>query len=185
MLRVGRSSYGKIQLGSYQYPMSDARTQGRRWVLSSIDESRRAAIQVARVAQRSLSIFTQDMDPGIYDHDDFLNAAKHLVLAKSYAKIKVLIADPSRVVRGGNRLVTLGRRLNTYIEFRNVNEDYRDHRESFLIADDTALLYRVDATRWDGIADTYEPAVAKRYLGLFNEIWEASVVEQELRELHV
>jgi len=165
--------------------MSDTRTQGRRWVLSSLDESRQAAIQVARVAQRRLSIFTQDMDPGIYDHDDFLNAAKRLVLAKSYARIEVLIAEPARVVRGGNRLVALGRRLNTYIEFRNVHEDYRDHREAFLVADDTALLYRVDASRWEGIADTHEPAIARRYLGLFTEIWEASVVEQELRELHV
>jgi len=165
--------------------MSETRTQGRRWVLSSLDESRQAAIQVARVAQRKISIFTQDMDPGIYDHDDFLNAAKRLVLAKSYARIEVLIAEPARVVRGGNRLVALGRRLNTYIEFRNVHEDYRDHHEAFLVADDTALLYRVDASRWEGIADTHEPAVARRYLQLFTEIWEASVVEQELRELHV
>jgi hypothetical protein len=79
----------------------------------------------------------------------------------------------------------LGRRLNTYIEFRNVHEEYRDHREAFLVADDQALLYRVDAARWEGIADSYEPAVARRYLGLFDEIWNASVVEQELRELRV
>lgn len=165
--------------------MSETRTQGRRWVLSTFEESREAAIQVARVAQRRISIFTQDMDPGIFDYDDFLSAAKRLVLAKSYARIEVLIADPARVVRGGNRLVTLGRRLNTYIEFRNVHENYREHREAFMIADETAVLYRVDASRWEGIADTYEPAVAKRYLGLFHEIWNASVVEQELRELHV
>ena len=125
------------------------------------------------------------MDPGIYDHDDFLNTAKRLVLAKSYARIEVLIAEPARVVRAGNRLVTLGRRLSTFIEFRNVHEDYRDHREAFLIADNTALLYRADAGRWKGIADTHDPAIAKRYVSLFTEIWEASVVEQEIRELHI
>jgi len=92
---------------------------------------------------------------------------------------------PSRAVRIGNRFVSLGRRLNTYIEFRNVHEDYRDHREAFLVADNIALLYRVDAARWEGIADTCEPAVATRYLGLFDEIWNASEVEQELRELRV
>ena len=57
--------------------------------------------------------------------------------------------------------------------------------DNLKIADNAALLYRADASRWEGIADTYEPAVARRYLGLFNEVWEASVVEQELRELHV
>jgi len=90
-----------------------------------------------------------------------------------------------RTIRLGNRLVGLGRRLNTYIEFRNVHEDYREHREAFLLADDVALLYRINHTRWEGIADTCEPAVARRYLSLFDEIWAASENSRELRQLRV
>ena len=165
--------------------MQATRIQGRRWVLSSFEESRAAVAEIASVAKRWISIYTPDLEPGIYDHDDFLEVAKRLVLAKRYARIRVLIADPARAVRNGNRLVGLARRLNSYIEFRNVHPDYREHREAFIIADDIALLYRVEAGRWEGIADTYEPPVAHRYLGLFDEIWNASEVEQELRELRV
>ena len=165
--------------------MEEARHQGRRWILSSFDETRSAVAEIAATANRRISIYTPDLEMGIYDHDAFLEVAKRLVLSKRYARIRVLISDPARAVRNGNRFVTLGRRLNTYIEFRNVHENYREHREAFLVADDQALLYRVDAARWEGIADSYEPAVARRYLGLFDEIWNASVVEQELRELRV
>ena len=165
--------------------MEEARHQGRRWILSSFDETRSAVAEIAATANRRISIYTPDLEMGIYDHDAFLEVAKRLVLSKRYARIRVLISDPVRAVRNGNRFVSLGRRLNTYIEFRNVHEDYREHREAFLVADDQALLYRVDAARWEGIADSYEPAVARRYLGLFDEIWNASVVEQELRELRV
>lgn len=165
--------------------MEATRIQGRRWVLSSMEETRAAVADIAKVAKRSLALFTPDLEPGIYDHDDFLEVAKHLVLSKRYARIRVLISDPARSVRNGNRLVLLGRRLQSYIEFRNVHPDYRDHREAFLIADDNALLYRVDAAKWEGIADTYEPGVARRYLQLFDEVWSASEVEQELRELKV
>ena len=165
--------------------MHASRIQGRRWVLSSFDETRDAIAEVASLAKRWISIYTPDLEPGTYDHDSFLEVAKRLVLAKRYARIRVLIADPARAVRLGNRFVSLGRRLNTFIEFRNVHEDYRDHREAFLIADDFALLYRVDASKWEGIADTYEPAVARRYLELFENIWNASEIEQELRELRV
>jgi len=150
-----------------------------------MEETRAAVADIAKVAKRSLALFTPDLEPGIYDHDDFLEVAKHLVLSKRYARIRVLISDPARSVRNGNRLVLLGRRLQSYIEFRNVHPDYRDHREAFLIADDNALLYRVDAAKWEGIADTYEPGVARRYLQLFDEVWSASEVEQELRELKV
>jgi hypothetical protein len=165
--------------------MEEARHQGRRWILSSFDETRSAVSEIAATANRRISIYTPDLEMGIYDHDAFLEVAKRMVLSKRYARIRVLISDPARAVRNGNRFVSLGRRLNTYIEFRNVDEDYREHREAFLVADDQALLYRVDAARWEGIADSYEPAVARRYLGLFDEIWNASVVEQELRELRV
>ena len=64
------------------------------------------------------------------------------MLAKRFARLRVLISDPPRTNRNGNRLVGLGRRLNTHIEFRNLHEDYRHHREAFLLADDTALLPR-------------------------------------------
>ena len=82
-------------------------------------------------------------------------------------------------------IVSVGRRLNSYIEFRNVHPDYQDHREAYLIADDIAVLYRVEGRKWEGIADTYEPAVARRYLSLFDDIWNASEIEQEIRELRV
>jgi len=165
--------------------MEESPTKGRRWVLASQAETLDAVVSIAGIANRWISIYTPDLEEGIYDQDVFLNVAKRLVLAKRYARIRVLISEPHRLVRSGHKFVTLGRRLNTYIEFRNVHEDFRHHREAFLIADKHALMYRVDARRWEGIADTNEPAVAHRYLELFDEIWGASQVQQELRELRV
>lgn len=165
--------------------MEQAREKGRRWVISSQEEARRAVIDVAGVATRRISIYTHDLDPGIYDDPDFLEIVKHLVLSQTYARIRVLIADPTRAIKNGNALVHLGRRLNTYIEFRHVRKDLRTHAESFCIADETALVYRLQASRWEGIADTYEPAVARLYAKMFDEIWLASEVEIEFRQLGI
>ena len=165
--------------------MESERTQGRRWVLADKEDTLAAAIEIAAVAQRGLCILTPDLEPGVYDHENFLEIVKRLVLAKRFARVRVLISEPQRTIRLGNRLVGLGRRLNTYIEFRNIHEDYREHREAFLLADDVALLYRINGVRWEGIADTYEPAVARRYLALFDEIWAASETSRELRQLRV
>ncbi len=161
------------------------RTRGQRWVVTSAEDACAAVVEIAGVAQRGLAIMTPDLEPGIYDSDKFIAVVKKLVLAKRCARVRVLITLPNRTVRNGNRLIGLGRRLDSYIEFRNLHEDYRDHREAFLLADDTALLYRVDHARWEGIADTYEPAVARRYLGMFEEIWAASETARELRRLRV
>ncbi|MCP4299220.1 MAG: hypothetical protein GY783_01425 [Gammaproteobacteria bacterium] len=165
--------------------MEKAEPNSKRWVISTRDEMRQAAIEVVSAASRKVSIFTHDLEPGIYDNPEFLEIIKKLVLSQTYARIRVLIADPSRAVKNGNDFVHLGRRLNTYIEFRHVREDLRTHAEAFCIADETALVYRLQATRWEGIADTHEPAVAKLYSKMFDEIWLASEVEKEFRQLGI
>jgi len=66
-----------------------------------------------------------------------------------------------------------------------VREDLRTHAESFCIADETALVYRLQNERWEGIADTYEPAIAKHYGDMFDEIWLDSEVEIEFRQLGI
>lgn len=165
--------------------MGQARDKSKRWVISTQDEMRQAVIEIAREAKRKVSIFTHDLEPGIYDDPDFLEVIKRLVLSQTYSRIRVLIADPSRAIKNGNNFVHLGRRLNSYIEFRHVREDLRTHAESFCIADDTALVYRLQASRWEGIADTFEPPVARLYSKMFDEIWLASEVEVEFRQLGV
>jgi hypothetical protein len=165
--------------------MSEARTESKRWVISTRDAMRGAATAVAREAKRRGSIFTHDLEPGIYDDADFLEVIKRLVLSQAYARIRVLIADPTRAIKNGNNFVHLGRRLNTYIEFRHVREDLRTHAEAFCIADEKALVYRLQANRWEGIVDTDEPSVAKLYGKMFDEIWLASEVEMEFRQLGI
>ncbi|MGI9238746.1 MAG: hypothetical protein ACR2QZ_15210 [Woeseiaceae bacterium] len=165
--------------------MANAEPNSKRWVISTKEEMRLAAMEVVSEASRKVSIFTHDLEPGIYDDPEFLEIVKRLVLSQTYARIRVLITDPSRAVKTGNNFVHLGRRLNTYIEFRHVREDLRTHAEAFCIADETALVYRLQASRWEGIADTHEPAVAKLYSKMFDEIWLASEVETEFRQLGI
>jgi len=165
--------------------MVESHDNSKRWVISTREETREAVIAIAKEAKRKVSIFTHDLEPGIYDDPDFLEIIKRLVLSQTYARIRVLIADPTRAIKNGNNFVHLGRRLNTYIEFRHVREDLRTHGEAFCIADETALLYRLQASRWEGIADTYEPSVAKLYGTMFDQIWLDSEVEMEFRQLRI
>jgi hypothetical protein len=159
--------------------------RGVRQVLSSKEEIRAAVAQVTSVADRTLAILTHDLEPEIYDHDDFLEILKRFVLARPFARVRVLIADPVRAMKDGNRFVSMGRRLNSYIEFRNVKPQYRNHPEAFCIGDEHAIVYRARAESWEGMSDTYQPAVARRYLDMFDELWQACEIEPELRQLQL
>jgi hypothetical protein len=166
--------------------MQDESDNTETLILSSLEEVREAAIEVAASAQRSITIMTPDLEPGIYDHDDFLEVIKRLVLAKRYARVRVLVTEPSRTVRNGNRFVALGRRLNTHIDFRNLHEDYRTEiHDAFIIADESAVLYRTNGRRFDGIMGNNEPGIAQVHLEAFEQPWEDSVFRQDVRLAHI
>ena len=161
------------------------KNRGIRQMLTSVAEVRAAVIQVTGVANRTLSILTHDLEPDVYDHDDFLETLKKFILARTFARVRVLILDPARVLLSASRFVAMGRRLNSYIEFRRVMPELSGHPEAFFIADEHALVYRARAETWDGISDTYEPAVARMYLSKFESIWNACEIEPEVRQLQI
>jgi hypothetical protein len=161
--------------------MADTSTDSERWILSTRDELRDGVLQIAKRASRSLTILTPDLETGIYDTDEFLEIVKHLVLRGSYARVRVLISDPVNAVRNGNRFVELGRKLHSYIEFRNLHEKYRScTQDAYIIADDVAIIYRKDASRPDGVMGLNEQAVAREQLRSFEQPWEESVFRHAL-----
>ncbi len=165
--------------------MQNTSDNTERRIVTSFEEVREAVFEVASCAQRSLTIMTPDLEPGIYDHEEFLEIVKRLVLAKRYARVRVLVTDPSRTVRNGNRLVALGRRLNTYIDFRNLHEGYRtDVHPAYIIADDSAVLFRANGRRYDGIMGRNETAIAKQHLDAFDQPWEESDYSAAIRMAH-
>jgi hypothetical protein len=113
---------------------------GSRTILTTIDEYRAAVAEIAKHAQRVLSIYTPDLEPQLYDQDLFLEPVKRLVLARRYAKVRVLISDPGRLQRDGNRFMQMARRLTTFLDLRNVSPEYRGNPCSFIIADDKAIV---------------------------------------------
>jgi len=158
---------------------------GTRRVVSGKQEFAEAVAEIAAVAARSLVIFTPDLEHGVYDTKRFLEAVKRLVLSRSHARIRVLITDPGRIQHSVNRFLYVGRRLSTFIEFRHLPESFQHRHDAFMIADRSALVYRARGERWEGIADTCEPRMARRYLADFDQMWQLGENTPETRELRL
>lgn len=158
-----------------------AELEGTRRILSTREEVRSAVVEITGLATRALAILTPNLEPEIYDHEEFLESLKKFILARAFARVRVLITDPARAMKTGNQFVSMGRRLNSYIEFRNVKEEFRSHQEAFCIADEQALVYRVDGKSWDGMSDTNDAAAARQYLDIFDAQWHECDIEPTAR----
>jgi hypothetical protein len=128
-------------------------------VITSIAEARIAVDTAAASATRMLSIYTQDLEPEVYDQTPFLEIIKSFVLARSFAKVRVLLVDPTHVA----------------------SHMPQQRSCAYLIADERAIVYRLRADTWDGIADFNNPAVARLHLAEFDSVWNASAPERALR----
>jgi hypothetical protein len=150
-------------------------------VLTSLAEVRAAVNEIAASAQRLISIYTPDLEPDLYDQTAFLEVIKHFVLTRSFSKVRVLLAEPTRVMRDSNRFVAMGRRLSSCIDIRYVTAQAPQRASAYLIADDRGIVYRMRADTWDGIADANNPPAARLYLQEFDAIWNASAADHGLR----
>jgi hypothetical protein len=146
-------------------------------VVTCIEEARAAVDTAASCAQRLISILTPDLEPELYDQTAFLEIVKHFVLSRSFSKVRVLIARPASAVRDNNRFIAMGRRLSSHIDIRDVAGAAPQRASAYLIADDRAIVYRLRADSWDGIADFNNPPVAKVYLAEFDALWSASATQ--------
>ena len=161
---------------------SGTRQENHVRVISSLEEMRAAIDAVALSAQRLMSIYTPDLEPDLYDQNGFLEIVKRFVLARRFAKARVLLSDSGRLLRDNNRFIAMGRRLTSCIDIRPAAGSAKHRACGYLIADDRAIVYRVHSDRWDGVADLNNPPVARQYLDEFDEIWHASAPDELARQ---
>jgi hypothetical protein len=140
-------------------------------VVESLDEMRNAINRVASSAQRLMSIYTPDLEPEIYDQSAFLEIVKRFVLARRFAKVRVLLDHRARLVRDQHRFIAMSRRLTSYIDLRVAPQPGEQRAAAYIIADDRAIAYRVQAGSWDGVADYNNPPVARMHLAEFDAAW--------------
>ena len=149
---------------------------GTRSILSNLEEYRIAVAEIATRANRTLSIYTTDLEPLIYDHDLFLEPVKRLVLARSHARLRVLISNPGRVSREGNRFMMMARRLpvTSTCATSRPSTAATPARSSW----PTTATHRVPAAGVDvdGIVEFNDVSVVKRYLAYFDEVGPGSLV---------
>ena len=158
---------------------------GERLILHQRNDFLEAVEQMARQANRSIDIFTYDLDKPIYDQAGFLEAAKQLALGTPGIAVRILLQQSEKVQKEGHRLIDLARRLTSRIEIRRPHPDYIDHPENFMIVDRKGYVRRSQPDRYEGEANFCQPLEAKLLGEFFTEVWDRSEVDSTLRRLYL
>ena len=153
--------------------------------LDTMDENRSAVTAIAQQCQRTLHIQSYDLDPLIYDDADFIEAVRQIAVNSTRATVQILLEDSRKIVTSGHRIIELARKLTTFIEIRKINTDLKTISEAFLIGDETGLVYRKQAQRYEGFVNFNDRGRCRQLLADFHDSWEKAVPDPELRRLHL
>lgn len=148
---------------------------------ASAAEAQAHALALLQQSQHSLCLYTPDLEPWLYNHSSVLEACTRLLLASPRNRLRILVRDVSRPVGLGHRLLNLGRRVTSNLHIRRLNPDLPSEESAYLLADAHGLLLRPQADVWAGYAWYNDPARVRQQQAQFDQAWNTSVLDPDLR----
>lgn len=144
------------------------------------------ATELVAGARMELALLTQELNERVYSTENFVAAVRQFVLQHRHARLRILVNNTQRAISGGSRIVEFGRKMSSFIEFRELLEERRmGVREEYLIADGRLLLYRETPETLEAKFYGALPHQARLKLKDFDTFWNESPPAQEMRSLGI
>lgn len=142
------------------------------------------ALQLALTARRSLTLYSDDLEPWLYDNDAFADAVRALVRRNSkFVRVQILVRDTRLLQERGHRLLTLYHQTDHQVCIRKITQAGSSRQPAYLIADDNGLLYRPDGATLTGIGYLDYRARVKTLLDDFHLLWNVAHEDHNLRHM--
>lgn len=151
--------------------------------VESREEAVAATLAVIRAARRELSVYTRDLDPELLDSEAVLDAVKALAISGRGARIRVLVQQPQCAAQDAHRLVALGQRLASALEFRTPVAEDLQYASAFVVNDGYGYFFRTLGGRFDGETASRAPGRGGQLQAYFDSVWERAELCDDLRQL--
>ena len=156
-------------------------------VIDTADENREAAITLAGQARFSINIFTRDLDPPIFNNAAFEKCVFSLARQHRSATVRILARDSATAVRQGHSLIRLAQHLTSSVFIHNPAREHRDEPSTFMTVDGTGFIYRPRSSsrNYHAAVHARSPKRAAELEDYFNEMWERSTPDSQVRRLYI
>lgn len=149
-------------------------------------DARRCSVEVLARARRELRLFTRDLEATLYGDGPFADALRAFATSGRGPSVRIIVVEPEGLHRESHPLIPLAQRLSSVFALRTpIDPEDRRAAEGFLVADETAYVFRPLATRFEGSACLEGPARARQLAQEFDRRWERARELTELRALGI
>lgn len=149
------------------------------------EQNRDLARDLALQAQQSIQLFSATLDNSLYDQSDFIEAVSTLAKRSPKTRVQILVRDSSALLKKGHRLIELSRRLTTAIQIHNPSGEGCQKTMELMLVDQTGYIHKKHADYYHGEASFNDRRLTHEWHRQFNNMWEVSTPDPEIRRLHI
>jgi len=163
-------------------------TLGENNTLISFDsrlDNREIATSLIRQAKYRIRILTPDLENPVYDNLELNQSLSRLASLHKHSSINILVSDSTAAVKQGHRIIELARQFNSSIHLHQTPQDRQEMNFAMLIADDSGYLYKHHGDSYQGQACFYDKSKVRELAKTFDDAWERSQSDPELRRLFI
>ena len=143
-----------------------------------------AILGVIGSARRRLNIHSRELDPGVLDAPEIMEALRRFAVGRG--ETRILLHDPATPQRNLSPMIGLHQRLPSVIAFRAIEEPFDSSYPSAYVANDRGGYYfRPMAARFEGDTRLDDPARARHLASVFDPVWERARPCSEYRALGI
>jgi hypothetical protein len=144
---------------------------------------REAALNLVETAGRRLYLFSDYLDHYLYDNALFYETLSSLARLSHHTDLRLLVKQTGYLARRGHRLVDLYRRLPSRVPIRKLDYSPENYVANYLVVDDSAALYIANLEQQANYVSYGDRPLVKRLALEFDQLWEKSTDDPELRGL--
>jgi len=153
--------------------------------LTSFDEDILALVSLIKQTPLEINIYSHTLNNLIFDTEAVISACEQFCLKNHRTKINILVNETRPITRISHRLLGLSHRFSSSIFFKKINPDIPSREDDFVCFDRSAYLQIPNNQHYIGICNFSDADRTTRFLSYFNNAWERSEVDLELRSLTI
>lgn len=143
------------------------------------------AIELCASAQRDIRILSPDLDHEVFDSEDLRLAISSLARRSRHTNVRILVSDTRALVARGHCLLELARRIPSLVHIQVLSEHPQLNDDVMVIRDLNGVLFKPGDSEHQGHYEPDSKATTTAYAERFDELWDHSAQDVELRQLGI
>lgn len=150
--------------------------------LDSHIEDIHALTRLVSQARHRISIYSPQLNPLLYDTQPVLDALQAFALSSTRAEALILVNDTRALSQQSHRMLALSHRLGSRIFIRKTHPDFLDRLDEFMLVDDCGYFKLPNSEHYTALCCFMAPGSMVDQQTFFNQAWEHSQTDPELRD---